>query len=165
MPSRIAAAGALVALSALVLGLGACERGPRAAVAGSELPVEWLVVGNHRVSAEIAVHPEERNRGLMFRESLPEDHGMLFVFPEETVLRFWMRNTPLPLSIAYADAGGTIVRIADLEPHDERAVSSVRPARYALEMTRGWFAEHGVYPGDRITGIPDGAADREVTAD
>lgn len=132
-----------------------CDAASRSAIAGSELPVEWLVVGNHRVSAEIAATREERSRGLMFRESLPEDHGMLFVFSEEKVLGFWMRNTPLPLSIAYADAGGTIVRIADLEPHDERPVSSVRPARYALEMRRGWFAEHGVLPGDRIAGIPE----------
>lgn len=144
-------------VAALAL-LGACEGRARPA-ARAELPVEWLVVGNQQVSAEIAARREDRNRGLMFRESLPEDHGMLFVFPEEKVLSFWMRNTSIPLSIAYADAGGAIVRIADLQPHDERPVSSLRPARYALEMNQGWFAAHGVFPGDRIAGIPHVDAD------
>ena len=90
----------------------------------------------------------------MFRESLPPDAGMLFVFPHERVLSFWMKNTPLPLSIAYADREGRIVRIADLEPHDERGVSSGRPALYALEMNRGWFKRKGVMAGDRLRKLP-----------
>jgi uncharacterized membrane protein (UPF0127 family) len=79
---------------------------------------------------------------------------MLFAFSADEVQTFWMRNTVIPLSIAYADASGRIVRIADLEPHDERPVTSIAPARYALEMNRGWFAAHDVAPGDEITGIP-----------
>jgi uncharacterized membrane protein (UPF0127 family) len=79
---------------------------------------------------------------------------MLFLFPRDDVQAFWMRNTTLPLSIAYADRRGRIVRIADLEPLDERPVTSIAPARYALEMNRGWFAAHGVAAGDQITGIP-----------
>jgi uncharacterized membrane protein (UPF0127 family) len=116
--------------------------------------VEWLTVGGHRITVEIARRPPDRARGLMFRESLPADHGMLFVFPDESVQQFWMRNTTIPLSIAYADARGRIVRIADLEPLDERPVTSLGPAQYALEMNRGWFAAHGVAAGDAITGIP-----------
>jgi uncharacterized membrane protein (UPF0127 family) len=85
---------------------------------------------------------------------MPDDHGMLFVFPEEQVLSFWMRNTTLPLSIAYANAEGVIVRIADLEPLDERSVTSMGPARYALEMNRGWFRAHEIGVGDRIEGPP-----------
>ena len=123
-------------------------------VPGAELPVEWLTVGVHRISAEIATRPEQRRRGLMFRESLPEDHGMLFVFEREAPLSFWMRNTKIPLTIAFADAAGRIVRIADLEPFDERRVPSGRPARYALEMRRGWFRDHAVFEGDRIRGLP-----------
>ena len=111
-------------------------------------------MGNRRVSAEIAATPDSRRRGLMFRESLPEDHGMLFLFPRDRVLGFWMKNTPLPLSIAYADADGRIVRIADLEPHSESTVSSGTPARYALEMSRGWFARNAVLEGDQILRIP-----------
>ena len=76
----------------------------------------------------------------MFREELPEDRGMLFVFPDERVLEFWMRNTEIPLSIAFADASGRIVRIADMEPLSDAPVSSGAPARYALEVNRGWFA-------------------------
>ena len=138
-----------------MLGLAAAGCGRE--VPGARLEVVPLVVGNHRITAELAVQREDRNRGLMFRESLPEDHGMLFVFAEEQMLGFWMKNTPLPLSIAYADAGGTIVHIADLEPHEETPVSSRRPARYALEMNRGWFARRGVFVGDAIQGIPPAA--------
>ena len=137
----------------LVLALAAafaCDGG----VPGAELPVETIIVGNHQITAEVAANPQDRQRGLMFRESMPDGHGMLFLFPEERVRGFWMRNTPLPLSIAYADSAGRIVAIRDLEPHDERAVSSVRPSRYALEMNRGWFARHGVYEGDVIQRIP-----------
>lgn len=123
-------------------------------VPGARLEVQPLVVGNERISAEIAYTREDRRVGLMHRESLPEDHGMLFLFPEEKILSFWMKDTPLPLSIAFADAGGRIVRIADLEPNSREAVSSGVPARYALEMNRGWFESHGVVAGDVIAGIP-----------
>ncbi|MEM7409690.1 MAG: DUF192 domain-containing protein [Myxococcota bacterium] len=142
---------ALVLVFALV---AACGNGAPPPIDGSELPVEWLRIGTHRISAEIARTPAERNRGLMFRESLPTDHGMLFVFQDDRVRGFWMRNTPLPLTIAYADAAGRIVHIADLEPHVETPVSSRYPARYALEMRRDWFRDHAVFPGDRIEGIP-----------
>lgn len=144
-------------LLAAVLVLAACGNGTPPAVPGAQLPVAWLAVGDHRITAEIAQRPADRARGLMFRESLPPDHGMLFLFPDETVQSFWMRNTTIPISIAYADARGRIVRIADLEPLDERPVTSVGPARYALEMNRGWFSAHAVVAGDRITGIPDPA--------
>lgn len=151
-PSRpFRAARALWLAAALAL---ACSNGGRPEVPGAELPVDWLTVGVHRISAEIASRPEDRNRGLMFRESLPDDHGMLFVFEQEQPLRFWMRNTTIPLSIAFADARGRIVHIADLEPLDDRLVPSRYPARYALEMGRGWFERHAVFVGDRIHGLP-----------
>ena len=143
-------------LLAFVLALAGCGDGTAPAVPGAQLPVGWLTVGGHRITVELARHPEERSRGLMFRGSLPPDHGMLFLFERDEVQGFWMRNTTIPLSIAYADAHGKIVRIADLEPLDERPVTSIAPARYALEMNRGWFAAHGVVAGDAITGIPDG---------
>jgi hypothetical protein len=122
--------------------------------AGSRLPVHPLVVGNHRITVEVAATAADRGQGLMHRESLPADHGMLFVFPHERVLTFWMKDTPLPLSIAFADGGGRIVRIADLEPLSATPVSSGRPARFALEMERGWFEKRGVFVGDVLAGIP-----------
>ena len=141
-------------LLAAALAWASCGNGTAPAVPGAQLPVDWLTVAGHRITVELARRPEEQHRGLMFRESLPPDHGMLFVFPADDVQEFWMRNTVIPLSIAYADASGRIVRIADLEPLDERPVTSIAPARYALEMHRGWFAAHGVAAGDRITEIP-----------
>ena len=115
----------------------------------------WVELKGKRFGVEIADDETERARGLMFRDSLPPNHGMLFIFEVEEVQAFWMRNTTIPLSIAYADASGRIVRIADLEPLDERPVTSIAPSRYALEMNRGWFAAHGVVPGDAITDIPE----------
>jgi hypothetical protein len=141
-------------LLAAALAFAACGNGTPPAVPGAQLPVDWLTVAGHRITVELARLPAEQSRGLMFRESLPPDHGMLFVFPVDAVQTFWMRNTVIPLSIAYADASGKIVRIADLEPLDERPVTSIAPARYALEMNRGWFAAHGVVTGDRFTDIP-----------
>ena len=134
----------------LCLLLLACGR----EVPGARLPTFPLVVGNTRITAEVASKPADRRKGLMHRESLPEDHGMLFIFPREEIRSFWMKNTPLPLSIAFADAGGRIVRIADLTPHSLRAVSSGRPAKLALEMNQGWFERRGVFVGDAIRGIP-----------
>lgn len=139
----------LLLASALLCALG-CGR----EVPGARLDVVPLVVGNHRITAEVAATAPHRQHGLMFRESMPEDHGMLFIFPEEKPLSFWMKNTPLPLSIAFADAGGKIVHIADLVPHETRPVPSRLPALYALEMNRGWFARRGVFVGDTIRRIP-----------
>lgn len=137
-----------------LLSLGGFALRCRGDVDGARLEVHPLVVGNHRITAEVAATPDDRRHGLMYRASLPEDHGMLFIFPEEKVLTFWMKNTPLPLSIAFADAGGKIVRIADLEPNSTQPVASIRPARLALEMSQGWFDRHGVLVGDEIRQVP-----------
>ncbi len=135
---------------AILLLLAGCARD----VEGARLEVHSLVVGNRRIHVEVAANRADRNLGLMYRESLPEDHGMLFIFPVEKLRSFWMKNTPLPLSIAFADSGGKIVHIADLEPHSTEPVWSERPAKLALEMNRGWFARRGVFVGDAIQGIP-----------
>jgi uncharacterized membrane protein (UPF0127 family) len=119
-----------------------------------DLPTAAIHVGNHRLTVEVAATPAARARGLMFRKELPEDRGMLFVFPDERVLDFWMRNTEIPLSIAFAEASGRIVRIADMEPRSEALVSSGAPARYALEVNRGWYATHGVQSGDSLGHLP-----------
>ncbi|MFO8042809.1 MAG: DUF192 domain-containing protein [Alkalispirochaeta sp.] len=109
-----------------------------------------LPVGDHVFQVEIADTPESRQQGLMFREDLGPDEGMLFVFPDSQVRSFWMKDTPLPLSIAYISAEGRILEIRRMEPYSEEPVRSRYPARYALEVNRGRFSEVGVTPGDEI---------------
>jgi uncharacterized membrane protein (UPF0127 family) len=107
--------------------------------------------GDIEVRVEIADSPDEQARGLMERTALAEDRGMLFVFPEEEVRSFWMRNTQIPLSIAYMDSEGRIVDIQDMKPLDDEEPHyvSAEPARYALEVNQGFFDERGVEVGDR----------------
>jgi len=118
-------------------------------------PTASLTLGEHTVQAEVVSTNKARQRGLMERESMPEDHGMLFVYPDTKVRGFWMKDTWIPLSIAFADSDGTIVRIADMQPHDLSRTSSLYPAMYALEMNQGWFEAHDVSKGDTIGGIPE----------
>lgn len=106
------------------------------------------------IDVEIADSDEERQVGLMNRESLPEDAGMLFVFEGDVEFGFWMKNTLIPLSIAFADAGGEIVRILDMEPCEADPCTVYKPGatyRTALEVNQGAFADWGVAEGDRLT--------------
>lgn len=121
---------------------------PRRAASG--LVQRTIRVGGVEVLVEVADNPTQQALGLMFRDSLPEQEGMLFVYPEERVLAFWMRNTRIPLDIAFIDAQGVIVDVQSMEPYTETPHVSARPARYALEVRRGWFARHGVGIGDRV---------------
>jgi uncharacterized membrane protein (UPF0127 family) len=100
------------------------------------------------VQVEIADTDAERQTGLMGRTALAEDAGMLFVFDQEQPLSFWMKDTLLPLSIAYIDEGGSIVDIQDMQPLDETSHPSAAPARYALEVNQGFFEARGVQVGD-----------------
>jgi uncharacterized protein len=99
---------------------------------------------------EIAANTATRARGLMHRTELPEQHGMLFVFQDDQYRSFWMKNTPLPLSIAYIDQNGIITDILDMTPFSEEPVPSSRPVRYALELNRNEFARFGIRPGDYV---------------
>ena len=90
----------------------------------------------------------------MYRFSLPADHGMLFVFPQPQPLSFWMRNTYIPLSIAYIDVEGRILNVVEMAPRSDATHPSRGEALYALEMRKGWFADKGVGPGTRVTGLP-----------
>ena len=119
-------------------------------VGSSGLRVTRLDVGGHPVTAEIAETPEARHRGLMHRDSLPADHGMLFVYPEVQTLSFWMRNTKIGLDIAFVDPSGKIVDIQHMSPESDSLHSSARPAMYALEMASGWFDANGVRVGDVV---------------
>ncbi len=108
-------------------------------------------VGGANLTVEVADDPLERSLGLMYRESLPENRGMLFVYPDEQPRAFWMKNTRIPLSIAFADAGGTIIAIMDMIPDDGRTrYRSPGPAKYALEVNQGWFENNGVKVGSEL---------------
>ena len=124
-----------------------------ALAAQAELPVVELSAGMHRIRAELAATFGDRMRGLMYREKLAQNSGMLFVFDAPEVQCMWMKNTLIPLSVAFLDDTATIINIEDMEPHSEASHCSKRPARYALEMERGWFAARGIKPGATLRGV------------
>ena len=109
-----------------------------------------LRVGGIEIRVELADEPAERQQGLMYRESMPENHGMLFAYPEERTLGFWMKNTLIPLDIAYIDRDGRIVDIKQMAPQSTETHNSAAPAMYALEMNQGWFAANGIRVGDLV---------------
>ena len=119
-----------------------------------DMPVVQLNAGMHLIRAEVAAEFGTRMRGLMYRASMPQNAGMLFIFDESTQHCMWMKNTLIPLSVAFIDEKGAITNIEDMKPQTEDSHCASRAARYALEMNRGWFAAHGIKPGSRIGGIP-----------
>ena len=127
---------------------------------GLKYEVVTLDVAGHRVTVEVADTPRKRERGLMFRRSLKKDHGMLFVYPHEETLSFWMRNTHVPLSIAFMRSDGWICGIDDMKPQTQDSHLSQLRCKYALEMRQGWFAQHGVKVGGKVV-IPKGIKARE----
>jgi uncharacterized membrane protein (UPF0127 family) len=108
----------------------------------------WVIFGADTVVVELASTPEAREQGLMFRESVPDGTGMLFVFGDEAIRGFWMRNTYVDLDIAFMDASYRVVDIQQLEAMDTEVRDSRAPFMYALEVRRGWLADHGVEVGD-----------------
>jgi hypothetical protein len=120
----------------------------------AQLPVVQLQAGMHLIRAEVADTFASRMQGLMYRKSLAQNAGMLFVFEDSATHCMWMKNTYVPLSVAFLDERGAILNIADMTPHSEDSHCAAKPARYALEMSRGWFAERGIKPGSRLRGIP-----------
>jgi len=115
-----------------------------------ELPIERDGQQIAVVKAEIARTGDERSKGLMFRKKLPDGEGMLFIFEKDEVLSFWMKNTYIPLSIAFIASDGKIIDIKDMYPHDENSVVSSRSVRYALEVPMNWFSRAGVLTGDTV---------------
>ena len=113
-----------------------------------------LTIKDSTLRVELADDGEKRALGLMYRDTLPADQGMLFVYDEEGERSFWMKNTRIPLSAAFISADGTIIRIADMNPLDTRTTDSTGPARYALETNQGWFKQHHVVEGDKVSGLP-----------
>jgi uncharacterized membrane protein (UPF0127 family) len=134
-------------LAFFILGLAA------SAAFAQSLPVVQLNAGMHLIRAEVAADVGTRAQGLMYRKSLAPNAGMLFIFDRPEIHCMWMKNTLVPLSVAFIDDQGGIVNIADMEPHSEQSHCAARPVRYALEMEQGWFAKRGVKPGAKIGGI------------
>jgi len=124
-----------------------------AAAARAELPAVQISAGMHLIRAEVADNAGARMQGLMHRTSLAQNSGMIFVFDEAAIHCMWMKNTLIPLSVAFLDENGAIVNIADMQPHSEQSHCAARPARYALEMNKGWFTQRGIRPGTRLRGL------------
>ena len=127
--------------------------GSSLAQVNKNLPVIDLTIKTSKLKAEVAADNNTRSTGLMNRFSLATDHGMIFVFAQSEPLAFWMRNTFVPLSIAYIDSKGVIVNIVDMKPQDESTHPSAGPAMFALEMKQGWFKERGIVAGDKVNGL------------
>lgn len=144
-------------LMAVSLSLSATHFAPAVAdESQTGLPVEDLTITSgetvHRFQVEIAATDEQRSMGLMFREEMALDHGMLFLFETEGQRYFWMKNTPLPLDIIYISATGTIVSIAaDTKPFSLDTIPSGLPAQYVLEINAGLSAKLGIKPGDKVS--------------
>ena len=113
-----------------------------------------LTAGMHVIRAELAITPAQQATGMMFRTEMPGNEGMLFVNNDLGVRCFWMRNTLIPLTIAFLAEDGTIVNLADMQPRSEASHCSAQPVRYALEMRQGWFAKRGIQAGARLRGKP-----------
>lgn len=117
--------------------------------------VKELYIKGNRIFATLAKTPEERALGLMFRTYLAPDSGMLFVFEKEETLRFWMKNTYIPLAIAFIDANGVITDILEMTPLDTiTPYTSSKPVRYALEVNADWFFLNNITPNDTVLGLP-----------
>ncbi|HMV69436.1 MAG TPA: DUF192 domain-containing protein [Myxococcota bacterium] len=126
---------------------------PVACGGGDGLPQATIQLDGKALTVEIASTADQRARGLMFRDSMPADHGMIFVYTDDDERSFWMRDTRIPLSIAFLDRAGRVIHIADMQPLSTRGVPSHGAARYAVEVNQGWFASHGVEVGDKVEGL------------
>jgi uncharacterized protein len=128
---------------------GGIPIGVHAAQTSSGSTAALVIFGADTVRAEVVITPEARARGLMFRESVPDGTGMLFVFDRPDVQGVWMKDTYVPLDVAFIDASNRVVSIEALEPLDETVVWSPEPVLFVLEVRQGWFAERGIAPGQR----------------
>lgn len=140
--SIVAALAAFLALSA-----AHAQEGPQ-----MNLPRVKLSAGMHQIEAQVAKTNEQRQTGLMHRREMPQHEGMLFVFEEPTQQCFWMKNTLLPLAIAFVADDGTIVNIDEMKPQSLDSHCSTKPVRYVLEMNTGWFGKKGIKAGARLGG-------------
>ena len=141
----------LLVISAAFAGTG-CERGRQ--VAPEQYGIVRMDIGSQPFTLELAATDKTRQHGLMHRQSMAPDHGMLFVFAGEQPLSFWMKNTLIPLDIVYLDRNGKVVSVSQMKPLDETGVPSRFPAKYAIELNEGTAARVGVKVGDVLTVPP-----------
>ena len=113
-----------------------------------------LTAGMYQITAQVALTPQQREIGLMFRKDMPQQEGMIFIFEEPSQQCFWMKNTLLPLTAAFVADDGTIVNLVDMKPQTTDSHCSAKPVRYVLEMNQGWFAKKGIKAGARLGGAP-----------
>jgi len=123
------------------------------AAGAQQMPEVVLSFGDHKLTAEVASTDANRTQGLMHRRILPEDRGMLFVFPNVARHAMWMMNTYIPLSVAFLDEQGVIINIEVMKPHTQDTHPAAWPAKYALEMNLGWFKKRGIKPGAKLDGL------------
>ena len=142
--------------AALVAGTGLAPSAHAQSVPQPRLPTAEISAGMHVIRAELAVTPQQQSTGMMFRREMNGNEGMLFVNEDSGVRCFWMKNTLIPLSIAFIAEDGGIVNLADMEPLSERSHCSAKPVRFALEMPQGWFEKRGIKPGHKLRGKPFG---------
>jgi len=121
-----------------------------------KLPTITLNAGMHLIHAEVAQTPDQRSTGLMFRSTMGTNEGMLFAFEEPGQQCFWMKNTLLPLSVAFVADDGSVVNIESMKPQTLDSHCSKKPVRFVLEMNDGWFAKRGIKPGFKLSGKPFG---------
>lgn len=120
----------------------------------STFPVVTLTAGIYLIKAEVAATEQERQQGLMLREKMAQNEGMVFVFEAPAGVCMWMKNTLLPLSVAFIDEGGKIINIEDMKPETTDSHCAKKLVRYALEMNQGWFKQKNLKPGSTIEGLP-----------
>lgn len=144
----------LVSLVVVALAIAIAADAGAQARAQPALPSIKLTAGIHVITAEVAATPMSRSVGLMHRERLAPNHGMLFVFEDRSQQCFWMRNTLVPLTIAFVEDDGTILQLADMAPRSDVSHCSDKPVRYALEMEQGWFGRRGIAAGAKLGGLP-----------
>jgi uncharacterized protein len=143
-------------LAAPLLALACLAAAPSLAQTKAQPPLRTIAVkvGGHALRVEVAETVEQRMMGLMLREKLGRNDGMLFVFEDPGYHAMWMRNTLVPLSVAFVDGDGVILNILDMQPQTDDQHMAAGPARYAIETNKGWFAERRIKAGDKVSGLP-----------
>ncbi|KRC20872.1 hypothetical protein ASE31_24670 [Acidovorax sp. Root217] len=148
-PLRLLVAGVLAMSLAGLAATVQAQEGPQLNLQRVELSA-----GMHRIDAQVAMAPVERQIGLMNRPEMPQHEGMLFVFEQPSEQCFWMKNTLLPLTAAFVADDGTIVNLEDMKPQTLDSHCSKKPVRFVLEMNQGWFAKKGIKAGFKLGGAP-----------
>jgi uncharacterized protein len=149
MPSTTRSLSRFFALAGLLISLPVAAQD-----APQKLPAITLNAGMHIIQAELAQTPDQRSIGLMFRKTMGTNEGMLFAFEQAATQCFWMKNTLLPLDIAFVSADGTVVNIDNMKPQTLESHCSTKPVPFVLEMNLGWFAKRGIKAGSKLKGAP-----------